>query len=86
MSRQTQTSRILALLESKPEVGALELAGISLQYCARIAELRDAGAVIANRVAVQPNGVRRGFYQSNSSPTLFRSARNKRRTENKTAV
>jgi len=54
---------MLALLESKPEVSSRELSAISLQYCARIAELRDAGAVISNRVAVQPNGVRHGFYR-----------------------
>jgi hypothetical protein len=62
-NRQTQAARILQLLESTAEVSALDLSKISLQYCARIAELRDAGAVIANRVAVQSNGVRHGFYR-----------------------
>lgn len=62
-NRQTQSARILALLESKPEVSSRDLSAISLQYCARIAELRDAGAVISNRVAVQTNGVRHGFYR-----------------------
>jgi Helix-turn-helix domain len=72
--RQTQASRILALLESKPEVSALELSAISLQYCARIAELREAGAVISNRVE-QRSGVRHGFYTLvYSSPILERVA------------
>jgi hypothetical protein len=61
--RQTQSARILALLESKPEVSSRELSAISLQYCARIAELRDAGTVISNRVEVQRSGVRHGFYR-----------------------
>jgi hypothetical protein len=41
--RRSQSARILTLLESKPEVSSRELSAISLQYCARIAELRDAG-------------------------------------------
>jgi hypothetical protein len=59
--RQTQSARILALLESKPEASSRELSAISLQYCARIAELRDAGAVISNRIEIQRSGVRMVF-------------------------
>jgi hypothetical protein len=69
--RQTQSARILALLESKPEVSSRDLSAISLQYCARIAELRDAGAVIANRVEVQRSGVRHGFYKLVYRPPII---------------
>lgn len=68
VSRQTQSARILALLESKPEVSALELSSVSLQYCARVRELRKAGAIISNRIAVQRNGTRHGFYRLINRP------------------
>jgi hypothetical protein len=77
--RQTQASRILVLLESKPEVSSRELGAISLQYCARIAELRDLGAVISNRIAVQPNGVRHGFYRLVSRPPIIERVSNHER-------
>ena len=71
MSKQTQTTRILALLQSKPEVSAFDLGAVSLQYCARVAELRDAGYVISNRVEMQKSGVRHGFYKLISRPPIL---------------
>jgi hypothetical protein len=61
--KQTQCARILELLASKPEVSALELSSISLQYAARVCELRKTGASIANRVQVKTDGTRHGFYR-----------------------
>jgi len=48
-------------------VPARELSAISLQYCARIAHLRQAGYRIENKVIVC-DGVRLGFYRL--APTL----------------
>jgi hypothetical protein len=76
VSRQTQASRILALLERKPEVSSRELSAISLQYCARIAELTDAGAVISNRVKVQRSGVRHGYYKLVYRPPIIERVSN----------
>jgi len=71
--------QILALLESKPEVSSRELSAISLQYCARIAELRDAGAVISNRVEVQRSGVRHGYYKLVYRPPIIERVSNHER-------
>lgn len=68
--RPTQSARILALLESKPEVSAVELSTISLQYCARIAELREAGYSITNRITTTPGGVRHGYYRLAQRPAF----------------
>jgi hypothetical protein len=61
--KQTQCARVLELLSSKAEVSALELSSISLQYAARVCELRKSGATIANRVEVKADGTRHGFYR-----------------------
>jgi hypothetical protein len=74
--RRSQSARILTLLESKPEVSSRELSAISLQYCARIAELRDAGAVISNRLEIQRNGVRHGFYRLVYRPPIIERVSN----------
>jgi hypothetical protein len=74
--RRSQFARILALLESKPEVSSRELSAISLQYCARIAELRDAGAVISNRIEIQRSGVRHGFYKLVYHPPILERVSN----------
>jgi hypothetical protein len=61
--KHTQSARILELLSSKSEVSALELSSISLQYAARVCELRKTGVTIANRVEVKADGTRHGFYK-----------------------
>jgi hypothetical protein len=61
--KQTQSARILELLSSKSEVSAFELSSVSLQYAARVCELRKTGASIANRVEVKADGTRHGFYR-----------------------
>src|SRR5579872_5399434 len=61
--KQTQCARVLELLSSKSEVSALELSSISLQYAARVCELRKTGATIANRVEVKADGTRHGYYR-----------------------
>jgi hypothetical protein len=61
--KQTQCARILELLSSGREISALELSAVSLQYCARISELREAGCVISNRVQILRDGTRHGFYK-----------------------
>jgi hypothetical protein len=70
-NRQTQFARILELLSSGREVSALELSSVSLQYCARISELRKAGCVIGNRVEIQRSGVRHGFYKLVYRPPIL---------------
>jgi hypothetical protein len=62
------------LLSSGREVSALELSAISLQYCARISSLRKAGCVISNRVEVQQNGGRHGFYKLVYRPPMLERA------------
>ena len=42
--KQTQCARVLQLLSRKSEVSALELSSISLQYAARVCELRKIGS------------------------------------------
>jgi hypothetical protein len=61
--KQTQCARVLELLSSGREISALELSSISLQYAARVCELRKSGATIANRVEVKADGTRHGFYR-----------------------
>ena len=46
-----------------------ELAEVSLQYNARVSELREAGFVIISRVEVR-DGVKRGFFRLNQCPGL----------------
>ena len=65
----TQAGRILSLLKSYSEVSALQLAQISLQYCARIAELCRAGHKITNRTETI-GGVRHGHYRLERRATL----------------
>lgn len=73
--RRTQSARILELLSSGREVSALELSSVSLQYCARISELRAAGCVISNRVQIQRDGTRHGFYKLVCRPILERASK-----------
>jgi hypothetical protein len=65
----TQAARILNLLAASwPSwTPAPSLARISLQYCARIAELREEGWEISNRTEFKA-GVRHGFYRLGSPP------------------
>jgi hypothetical protein len=67
---QTQGNRILMMLHASwPNwTPAPELARISLQYCARIRELRDAGWLISNRVERRGRS-KHGFYRLGSPPT-----------------
>jgi hypothetical protein len=74
--RRTQSARILDLLSSGREVSALELSSVSLQYCARISELREAGCVISNRVQIQRDGTRRGFYKLVCRPPILEKVSN----------
>jgi hypothetical protein len=62
--RKNQRQRILELLVEACgcEVPSPELARVSLQYCARISELREAGFVIISRVEIH-DGVKRGFFR-----------------------
>jgi hypothetical protein len=65
----SQEKRILNLLAASwPEwTPAPVLAKISLQYCARISELREQGWQISNRTEYKA-GVRHGFYRLGSPP------------------
>jgi hypothetical protein len=74
--KQTQAGRILELLSSGREVSALELSSVSLQYCARVSELREAGCVISNRVQIQRDGTRRGFYKLVCHPPILEKVSN----------
>ena len=67
--RKNQRQRILERLIAGGEVPSPELARISLQYCARISELREAGFVIISRVEIHA-GVKHGFFQLHASPGL----------------
>jgi hypothetical protein len=69
--RKNQRQRILELLISAggTEVPSPELARVSLQYCARIAELRDEGFVIISRVEIH-SGMKRGFFRLHQSPAF----------------
>jgi hypothetical protein len=71
---RSQEGKILALLRARNAwVSAVELTGISLQYCARINGLRKRGFVIENRLEVSDSGRRRGFYRlyEDAQPKLF---------------
>ena len=74
--KQTQAARILELLSAGREISALELSSVSLQYCARISELREAGCVISNRVQIQRDGTRRGFYKLVCRPPILEKVSN----------
>jgi hypothetical protein len=65
----SQKQRILNLLAAAwPEwTPAPSLARISLQYCARISELREQGWEICNRTEWK-DGARHGFYRLGSQP------------------
>jgi hypothetical protein len=67
--RKNQRQRILELLIAAcgGEVPSPELARVSLQYCARISELREAGFVIISRVEVH-EGVKHGFFRLHQRP------------------
>jgi hypothetical protein len=71
---QRQLIAELLIAAKGKEVPSPELARISLQYCARISELREAGFVIISRVEVQ-NGMKHGFFRlhqyPSSSPSLW---------------
>lgn len=60
----SQEARIRQLLEDRGGdwVSALDLARISLQYCARICCLRKSGLQIENKIETV-DGTRRGFYR-----------------------
>lgn len=62
--RRSQRDRIATLLvEAYPaEVPAYVLAEHSLQYCARIKELRSSGWIISNRVEIR-GGRKNGFFR-----------------------
>jgi hypothetical protein len=67
--RKNQRQRILERLLAGcgGEVPSPELAKVSLQYCARISELREEGFVIISRVEVQ-DGVKHGFFRLHQCP------------------
>lgn len=72
MKRNTpsQTERILARLRSGGWVSSVALSGISLQYNARILELRRSGFDIASRVHRRKDGVAMGFFQLIGEPIV----------------
>ena len=80
----TQAARILNLLAGAwPEwTPAPALARISLQYCARISELREQGWEISNRTEYKA-GVRHGFYRLGSPPLPSKELRANRPLEAK---
>lgn len=67
----TQREQILQLLQAANggEVPSPQLALISLQYSARIHELRQLGWVIANRTQYV-NGQRHGYFRLVSAPAV----------------
>lgn len=69
--RKNQRQRILELLIAARggEVPSPELARVSLQYNARISELREAGFVIISRVEIH-DGVKHGFFRLHQGPGL----------------
>jgi len=71
--RKNQRQRILERLIAAcgGDVPSPELAKVSLQYCARISELREAGFVIISRVEIY-DGVKHGFFRLQQCPTLDR--------------
>lgn len=73
MQEKTQGERILMLLHASwPNwTPAPQLAQISLQYCARLRELRSAGWHISNKVEFRGRQ-KLGFYRLGSPPTSAR--------------
>jgi hypothetical protein len=69
--RKSQRQRILDRLIAARggEVPSPELAKVSLQYNARVSELREAGFVIISRVEIH-DGVKRGFFRLHQRPGL----------------
>jgi len=67
--RKNQRQKILDLLVAArgDEVPSPELARVSLQYCARISELREEGFVIVSRVEVHDR-VKHGFFRLHQRP------------------
>jgi hypothetical protein len=67
--RKNQRQRILELLiaASPGEVPSPDLASVSLQYNARVSELREAGFVIISRVEIN-DGVKQGFFRLHQCP------------------
>lgn len=73
---RTQADRILRLLqEAWPSwVSARDMAlTVSLQYCARIFELRQRGILITNKVVRLPDGRKQGFFRIDPPPIARRS-------------
>jgi hypothetical protein len=64
MKRQSQTDRMHRLLKAAGEgwVSALELSQISLQYCARLSEIKARGIAIENKIEIR-DGIKYGFYR-----------------------
>lgn len=64
-----QRGRVLRLLlaNKNREVPAHELAGVALQYCSRLKEIRDLGYVVENRIE-RVNGKVHGFYRLTAEP------------------
>jgi len=64
MKSPSQEQRILQILQARGSAwsSALDLAEISLQYCARVSALREAGHVIENKVEMH-GGTKCGFYR-----------------------
>ena len=62
--KATQEQRILEILRARGSAwsSALDLAQVSLQYCARISALREAGHVIENKIEIR-SGTKCGFYR-----------------------
>ncbi len=67
--RKNQRQRVLELLIASRdgEVPSSELAKVSLQYNARVSELREAGFVIISRVEIH-DGVKHGFFRLHQCP------------------
>jgi hypothetical protein len=65
----SQKKRILNMLHAcwPGEVSALSLSKISLQYSARVYDLRRAGWTITNRVEIR-NGTKYGFFRLGDPP------------------
>lgn len=66
-TRASQRDRILARLQSRFEVPAAELAQISLQYNARVLELRAEGWVIDSRIEMRGRS-KHGFFRLVAAP------------------
>ncbi len=73
---KNQRQRILERLIAARggEVPSSELAEVSLQYNARVSELREAGFVIISRVEVRDR-VKHGFFRLHQCPSLQNGAR-----------